>query len=148
MESNQFKHIHIGSFIRQCVVERQIDIPRICNFLDCKEEEILKMYEEENISSDVLLKWSKLLEYDFFRLYSAHLLLFTPNPMTRKTTSQNSSKLPQFRKNMYSPEIIDFMLEKISKKEMTIPEIVERYNIGKTTLYKWTKRYQLPKEDK
>jgi hypothetical protein len=29
------------------------------------------MYEQQDLSTDILLKWSKLLEYDFFRLYSS-----------------------------------------------------------------------------
>ena len=40
---------------------------------------------------------------------------------SKKTT------LPQFRKNIYTKEIIDFILEQISTKKMTINEVIEKY---------------------
>jgi hypothetical protein len=50
------------------------------------------------------------------------------------------NKLPQFRKNIYTRELIDFILEKMEKGEMTKAEII-RYKIPKTTLYKWISKY-------
>ncbi|MFN1217641.1 hypothetical protein ACKW6Q_11795 [Chryseobacterium kwangjuense] len=98
------------------------------------------MYESEIISTDLLLKWSKLLEYDFFRLYSHHLILFAP--LAGKCTKKRvSSELPQFRKNIYTKEIIDFILELINTGQKTKIQIVEQYGIPKTTLYKWIYKY-------
>lgn len=61
-----FKDIHIGEMIEKIVAESGIEISRLCNFMKCTEKEIAKMYNSENLPTDVLLKWSKILEYDFF----------------------------------------------------------------------------------
>ncbi|MDH1884226.1 MAG: transposase [Myroides sp.] len=139
-----FKEIHIGELVRLGVTDRGIEISRICNFFKCSEDEIKEMYKQENLSTDILLKWSKLLEYDFFRLYTQHLILYAP-PIAKERKERNVKNkkilLPQFRKNIYTKEIIDFILEQISSGEMTKTEVMKRYNIPKTTLYKWLKKY-------
>ena len=61
-----FKHIHIGNLIKKRVEENLIDIDRICNFFKTNEKNIQEMYEKQSIDSETLLRWSKLLEYDFF----------------------------------------------------------------------------------
>lgn len=138
-----FKNIHIGQIIEKRVTEGGIEISRICNFMKCTEEEIQEMYTQGNLSTNILLKWSKLLEYDFFRVYSQHLILYAPPSTIEKNKKNNvKSKLPQFRKNIYTKEIIDFILEQIEKKEMTKNQIIERYRIPKTTLYKWISKYK------
>ena len=138
-----FKDIHIGSFINQRVTENGIEISRICNFLKCTKKEISKMYESKSLDTELLLRWSKLLEYDFFRIYTQHLILYSPPSSDVKSEKQtrNKTTLPQFRKNIYTKEIIDFILEQIEKKEMTKNQIMERYRIPKTTLYKWISKY-------
>ncbi len=65
-----FKNIHIVSIILQRVNECNIENTRICNFLKCNEIDLQKMYSSESLDSKILLRWSKLLEYDFFRIYS------------------------------------------------------------------------------
>ena len=138
-----FKDIHIDYFINQRVTENGIEISRICNFLKCTKKEISKMYESKSLDTELLLRWSKLLEYDFFRIYSQHLILYAPPSTIEKNKKTNvKSKLPQFRKNIYTKEIIDFILEQIEKKEMTKNQIIERYRIPKTTLYKWISKYK------
>lgn len=133
-----FKNIHIGSLVKQKVTEENIEISRICNFLKCTEEELPKMYKSKSMDTDLLLRWSKLLKYDFFRIYNQHLILYAPpsgeNP-------SKTSKLPQFRKNIYTKEIIDYILGIIEKEEKTKNEIMSEYGIPKTTLYKWIEKY-------
>lgn len=138
-----FKDIHIGYFINQRVTENGIEISRICNFLKCTEKEISKMYQSKSLDTELLLRWSKLLEYDFFRIYSQHLILYAPISADEKANQQNvNTSLRQFRKNIYTKEIIDFILEQIEKKEMTKNQIIKRYRIPKTTLYKWISKYK------
>ena len=138
-----FKDIHIGSFINQRVTENGIEISRICNFMKCTEKKITEMYQSKSLDTELLLRWSKLLEYDFFRVYSQHLILYAPPSTIEKNKKTNvKSKLPQFRKNIYTKEIIDFILEQIEKKEMTKNQIIKRYRIPKTTLYKWISKYK------
>lgn len=136
-----FKEIHIGALIQQRVIESRVETSRICNFLKCSEVEINSMYKSENIDVKTLLRWSKLLEYDFFRIYTQHLILFSPFSTKKEDENKNSS-LPKFRKNVYTKEIIDFILELIKNKEKTKLEIIEEYRIPKTTLYKWINKYE------
>jgi hypothetical protein len=137
------KNIHIGSLIRQKVLENEIDQVRICNTLKCSETEIEAMYKEENISTAFLLKWSKLLKYDFFRLYSQHIILYAPQSNTRynEIGKVKKSKMPQFRKNIYTKNVVDFILELLEKGEKTKLQIIEEYRIPKTTLHSWLNKY-------
>ena len=129
--------------IKERIAESEMETLRICNFFNCTEDEVIEMYQQENLPTDILLKWSKLLEYDFFRLYSQHLILYAPlSAVDEKTKLKKRSSLPQFRKNIYTKEIINFVLEQINTKEMTKTEVIERYGIPKTTLYKWISKYK------
>jgi len=56
--------------------------------------------------------------------------------------TEKQSVLPTFRKNIYTREIIDFILEEIHSGELSVNDVTERYNIPKTTLYKWIKKYK------
>ncbi|UKB79394.1 transposase [Chryseobacterium sp. MEBOG07] len=133
------KNIHIGSLIRSKVEEYRIPIERISKFLDRTEDDIEKMYHEQSIDTDVLLKWSKLLKFDFFRFYTGHLILYAPQSRMDNKDSQKKSTMV-FRKNIYTQEVKDFILGKIESGVMTANEVVLRYNIPKTTLYKWMKK--------
>lgn len=134
-----FKNIHIGKIIEIRVSESQIDISRICNFFHLEEQQIQQMYEAEDIAASDLLKWSKLLKYDFFRLYCQHLILYSPSCSINHFTEDNiiKSNLPKFRKHIYTKEVIEFILEMIDKGQKTRLEVIEEYRIPKTTLYKW-----------
>lgn len=138
-----FKNIHIGKMIEKRVMETNTDVSRICKFLKCTEEDIKQMYASRSIDTQILLKWSKLLEYDFFRAYSQHLLLFTSSHKEKNTpkTKDIPTTLPQFRKNIYTKEIIEFILESVNSGEKTRQEIIDTYHIPKTTLYKWFSKY-------
>lgn len=142
MEKENFKEIHIGRLISEKVKECDIEVLRICNFLGCSYEEILTMYNSESLDTKTLLRWSKLLKHDFFRIYTQHLILFSPplKSLNCAVKSRNSKSL-QFRKNIYTKEIIDFILEQISNGTKTKSQIVEEYKIPKTTLYKWISKY-------
>lgn len=145
-----FKHIHIGEMIEKIVAESGMETLRICNFFNCTEDEVIEMYQQENLPTDILLKWSKLLEYDFFRIYTQHLILYAPPSAETKTVKKANKKItfPQFRKNIYTKEIIDFILEQIETKQKTIKQVIEEYKILKTTLYKWISKYKInPNED-
>ncbi|UOU97079.1 transposase [Chryseobacterium daecheongense] len=137
-----FKEIHMGKMIKKRVTECEIDTPRICNFFKCSVEKIEKMYEEKGLDSEILLKWCKVLGYDFFRIYSQHLILYSPPFKIEAKKKTNKSLLPKFRKNIYTKEIIDFIFEQIDSGKMTKNEVIKRYRIPKTTLYKWISKYK------
>ncbi|UEQ76092.1 transposase [Chryseobacterium arthrosphaerae] len=140
--TNNFKNIHIGEMINNAVKDQGIDSSRICSFFKCSINEIDHMYECESLEADLLLKWSKLLEYDLFRIYSQHLIMYAPPTSKSKASSSTcKSPLPTFRKSLYTREIIDFVLEQISTGTKTKSQIVEEYKIPKTTLHKWISKY-------
>ncbi|WP_336733550.1 transposase [Chryseobacterium sp. VD8] len=139
-----YKKIHIGSLIEKRVKELKISTNRICTFFKCSKEEVQNIYLSENISVDNLLKWSKLLEYDFFRVYSQHLILYSPpaNPNAATYHKVKRTALPEFRKHLYTQEVIYFVLELIERKEKTCQQIIDDYRIPKTTLYRWLSKYK------
>ncbi|MFP3597216.1 transposase [Chryseobacterium sp. SIMBA_029] len=142
MSGLNFQNIHIGFFLEQRVNECQIEITRICKFLDCDDRDVKKMFQSKNLDCELLLKWSRLLKYDFFRIYSQHLILYSPPSSKIFDQASKTTNIPQFRKNIYTKEIIEFMLESISNGNKTKQQIIEEYNIPKTTLYKWIKKYK------
>ncbi|PWW17694.1 MULTISPECIES: transposase [unclassified Chryseobacterium] len=138
-----FKDIHIGALIQKRVQEIGFSSDRLMKFMQCSCEELSQMYKSKSLDAEVLLKWSKLLTYDFFRIYSQHLLLYSP-PLSSdyyQKSRQEKTQLPEFRKNIYTIEMIDFILELLKTNEKTKQQIIEEYRIPKTTLYKWIKKY-------
>lgn len=135
-----YKNIHIGKYIKEMVDDKNISIERICNFLAKDEEFVEKVYESKSIETDILLRWSKLLEYDFFRLYSSHLILYAPPSAVNKTDTPKSEKAPQFRKNIYTQEIKNFILDRIESGEMAQAEVIKEYSIPKSTLHRWIQK--------
>lgn len=136
------KNINIGDCIRKRVTELDIPIERICNFFKVDEKTITEMYDEDTLKTDILLRWCKLLEYDFFRLYSQHLIIYSPPASLHlNNLKEKPSQLPLFRKNIYTKEIIAFILELLETGKKTKAEIIEQYKIPKTTLYKWIGKY-------
>lgn len=139
-----FKNIHVGSLIEQKIRENETEISRICNFMACSEEEIKTKLSSKSLDSDVLLKWCKLLEYDFFRIYSQHLILYAPSSASTadKNDSTKKTAMPVFRKHIYTQEMISFILEQIKFGQITKSTAIEKYRIPKTTLYKWINKYE------
>lgn len=88
----------------------------------------------------ILIKRQKL--DDFFRIYSHHLLLYSTTKGNEKNNSRELTLLPNFRKNIYTKEIIEFILERIENKEMTKAEVIKEYRVPKTTLYRWLYKYK------
>lgn len=133
------KEIHIGSLVKAKAEELRISPDRITNFLRCNEDEIEAMYEQEYMGTDKLLRWSKLLRYDFFRIYTGHLILYAPPSKTDRVIKISDSHL-EFRKSIYTEEVKLFILDKIITGQMTVTEVITKYKIPKTTLYKWIKK--------
>ncbi|RXM50618.1 MULTISPECIES: transposase [unclassified Chryseobacterium] len=138
--SFNFKNIHIGSLINQRINEFKIEKERICKFLKCSDAELEEILSEKYIGTETLMKFSTLLEYDFFRIYSQYLILFAPPSHTKKDSSIKSD-LPHFRKSIYTKEIIEFVTDLIHSGKKSKQQIIEEYNIPKTTLHKWMSKY-------
>ncbi|WP_426482135.1 transposase [Chryseobacterium sp. R2ACT005] len=139
-----FKNIHIGEFIKKRIEESAIEMDRITGFMNSTVEEIKEVFSKPSLDTEVLLRWSKLLRYDFFRLYTQHIMLYAPVGSREIVVEEENviDSMPRFRKNIYTPEIIQFILELIVSKNKTKQEVMKDYNIPKTTLYKWIAKYQ------
>ena len=136
------KEIHIGSLIKKRVEELNIDTKRIISFFKIySEKDINTQYDNASIDTSDLLKWSKLLEYDFFRIYTQHIILYAPVGKVDTSTSPKATSLPNYRKNVYTKEIIDFVLDLYTKENKKIQEISDEYNIPKNTIHNWIKKY-------
>lgn len=123
------------------VSEQQISISRICDFLNCTANEVLETYEKKSIDVEILLRWSKLLAYDFFRIYSHHLILYSPPASMDLSKTKKSKILPKFRKSVYTKEVIDFIIELINTGAKSKAQVIEEYRIPKSTLHKWITKY-------
>lgn len=134
-----YKEIHIGQFIKERVDEQEITMERICNFLNKDDDFVENTYSSKSVDTDILLRWSKLLEYDFFRLYSSHLILYAPPSAVNKNPNK-SEKIPYFRKNIYTQEIKEFIIKRILSGEMTQSEVIKEYSIPKSTLHRWLQK--------
>ncbi|RNA61588.1 transposase [Chryseobacterium nematophagum] len=141
-----FKNFHIGKLIHFKVLENKIDPSCICSFFNCEEDELEKMYASQSLGLDILLSWSKLLHYDFFRVYSQYLILYGRRTTAGAKSSKKNIKSLEFRKNIYSKGIIDFILELIQKEKKTTKQIIEEYGIPSSTLHTWIKKYIQIKE--
>ncbi len=142
-----YKSIHIGTHLKRIAELRNLSVSRACLFLKCTHQDILNMYTCKTLEVDVLLRWCKLLDYNFFMLYHSHLQLYKPAAMSTRLPKAKLAKHEQlylFRKNLYSPDIIDWLLEQIEKKELTPQEIINKYHIPRTTIYRWIKQRQTP----
>lgn len=114
----KFKEIHIGSLIATLFEEREIETDRALKFLELQEDQLEAIFNQKSIDSYLLLRFSKLLEYDLFRIYTQHLLLYAPSsPINKKITKESSHKIPQFRKNVYTKEIIEFIVDLIATEK-------------------------------
>lgn len=142
------KNIHMGNLITMRVAEKNIGSSRICKFLKCNELEWESIQTQKSLDTETLLRLSTLLEYDFFRIYSQHLILYAPPANINYNNAVNKkSALPYYRKNIYTKEVIDFILELIESGNKTKTQIISDYRIPKTTLYKWLHKYRQSKEN-
>lgn len=137
-----FKNIHIGELIKRRMQEYDIGVERAAAFLKTSEEETERMLNAKSMDSEILLRWSKLLEYDFFRIYSQHLILYAPQDLNKANRkAKGETTLPVFKKNIYTQEVIDYLIELVDSGKMTLKQIQETYNIPQTTVMRWKNKY-------
>jgi len=137
-----FKEIHIGQLIYNIVNYKNIEESRIKNFFNNQDLDLNEVYKLKDVNTEDLLKWSKLLRYDLFRIYSQHLMLYANiESLTEKVVVND--QIPIFKKSIYTKEVILFICELINNKQKTLEQVIKEYNIPKTTLYRWLKKYNL-----
>lgn len=130
-----YNEIHIGKILQKEILDQKIDSKKIMLYFDCNRNRITATFEKKTISTEELLKWSIFLRKDFFRLYSGYLILH--RGISSKPSIKNNNKEIIIRKNVYTPEIKKFIVDSIRSEKITIVEAIKKYNIPKTTIYKW-----------
>ncbi len=106
-----------------------------------------EVFRSESIDTSLLLKISKRLKFDFFRVYTSHMIIYSPLPAVnpkkglRNRAGQKNTGPFEFRKNVYSPEIIAFFIERIENGSLSVQEAMKKYKIPRTTIYRWCKKY-------
>jgi hypothetical protein len=145
--NNLVRNIHIGEIISKIIIEKKINMNELKARMGMSTSTINKMLISKSLDASVMLKWSKVLRYDFFRLYSSHLMLHhgISNALTKKTKDANIQGI-HIRKNVYTKDIINFLVHKVGSNEMTPMEVINQYAIPKTTFYKWLQKYPINDE--
>lgn len=143
--NNLVRDIHIGSIISIVITEKNLTLNEVRIKMGSSTRAINNMLNASAIDTIALLKWSKVLKYDFFRLYSSHLMLHhgISNTISKKTDNVEIEGI-HIRKNVYTKELIQFVVNKVRNKKMSTRQVINEYGIPKTTFYKWLQKF--PKE--
>ncbi len=65
--------MNIGSVIKSVVKERRCSVIWLAEQMGCSRTNIYKIFHRDSINTDDLMKISRILKFDFFRLYSKEL---------------------------------------------------------------------------
>lgn len=66
--------MHIGKLIREKVKEKHKTSVWLAQQMSYSRTNIYKLYDKKSIDTDVLFRISAILDFDFFSLYSEHML--------------------------------------------------------------------------
>lgn len=136
------RNIHIGSIIKEVIQEKKVNIEELKLKIGYSTFAINNLFDSKSIDSMELLKWSKALRYDFFRLYSSHLMFhhgISNSPSKKLDTIEIEGV--QIQKNAYTKELVQFLVNKVRNYEMNSSQVINQYGIPKTTFYKWLQKY-------
>jgi len=59
-------NIHIGSIIKQKVMERSLTIKDFAEKINCERTTVYNIFERKSIDSELLIRISKVLDFDFY----------------------------------------------------------------------------------
>jgi DNA-binding Xre family transcriptional regulator len=62
-------NIHIGLLIHNMLKEKEIQITDLANSLRCTKSNVYSIFKRKSIDVDLLMRISKILDYDFLKLY-------------------------------------------------------------------------------
>lgn len=71
--------IHIGEKIKEIFEARGMKISEFANRINTVRQNVYKIFKKNDINTELLLKISRVLEYDFFRHYISENLAFNPS---------------------------------------------------------------------
>lgn len=133
------KNVHIGNIVKMRVNE--LGGIKLCDLIkEIPLTSLEELYLKKALDTELLLKLSKLLDFDFFRIYTQHLILYSPSHV--KTENKTPPSQPLYNRNLYTKDIIYFILELHSTGIKSKAQIQEDYNIPRATLQKWITKYQ------
>ncbi|WP_366926729.1 helix-turn-helix domain-containing protein [uncultured Bacteroides sp.] len=67
--------MHIGQLIFQKMKERHISVVDLAKKMNCSRTNIYKIFEKESIDTQLLFRFSIILDFDFFNCYSREICL-------------------------------------------------------------------------
>lgn len=72
---NQIKRekIHIGKLIKDRFSKSELSIDEFADLIGCNRDNAYNIFRRERLHTDQLLKISKILKFDFFRVYSEYI---------------------------------------------------------------------------
>jgi len=62
--------IQIGKLIKEQFIQSKLSIDEFAGLIGCNRDNVYDIFRREHINTDQLLKISKILNFDFFNLYS------------------------------------------------------------------------------
>ena len=65
--------MHIGELIKEKMRERRVTVVHLSLQLCCTRANVYKILSKSSIETDLLLRISRAIDYDFFALYSESL---------------------------------------------------------------------------
>lgn len=69
IKSTAMKDIHIGKHIHTVFISKGLTVTEFAKRINKSRENIYHVFNRKSIDTDLLLKISEILEYDFFTLY-------------------------------------------------------------------------------
>lgn len=68
-----FCHMHVGKLIKEVVRLKGMTVVRFADKLSCSRANVYKVFEKRSIDTDMLMRVSSILDYDFFMAISERL---------------------------------------------------------------------------
>ena len=67
---NIYFNIQIGKLIKEQFLQSKLSIEEFASLIGCNRDNVYDIFQKERINTDHLLIISKVLRYDFFKIYS------------------------------------------------------------------------------
>ena len=72
-KTNREVKIQIGQLIEEQFRQSKLSIEGFANSIGCNRDNVYDIFRRERINTDQLLKISKILKFDFFKIYSEQI---------------------------------------------------------------------------
>lgn len=134
----------IGPLIESVLADRNMDKVTFARLLNKSYPTALTILKTNKVRTDDLMQICQILQYDFFRVLSGELKKACPqagrNMLYGNNTRgemRNDPRIPHYKKHLYTDEFIETVLGEIADKKISKYDALRKYQIPKTTLYRW-----------